>query len=90
MPVSHFENKAQMKFDMNYIIDSSPTNNRKSDLVTLEKLNKEKLNKKIVESERKTTYDEYLAKTTKNDDSFYDWSRTNKEYIKDPLKKISK
>jgi methionyl-tRNA formyltransferase len=76
-----------MKFDMNYIINSSPTSVKRSGLITLEKLNQEKINKKLFTEKKKTEYDEYLAKNSKTEDSFFDWSRTNKDFLKDPLRK---
>jgi len=46
-PVVRFDNKAELRFDMNYILESSPTKHKKTGLVTLEHLQFEKLSRKI-------------------------------------------
>jgi len=74
-PIVQFDNKAELKFDMNYIIESSPTNVRKGSLVTLEHLHMERLNRKI-EPERVVTIESKLITTEKKlekEDSFFDF-----------------
>jgi len=74
-PIVQFDNKAELKFDMNYIIESSPTNVRKSTLITLEHLHLERLNMKI-EPERVMTIENKITPTEKKlerEDSFFDF-----------------
>jgi hypothetical protein len=78
-PIVQFDNKAELKIDMNYIIESSPTNVRKNSLVTLEHLHLERLNKKIdVERVPTSTFEAAKFITTNEkvsdkDDSFFDF-----------------
>jgi len=85
-PIIRFDNKARLKFDMNYIIGSSPAVIKQQNLITLEKLNKEKLNKKLV-VDRKNEYEEYLVKASKTEDSFFDWNDKNKEIVRESYKR---
>jgi len=65
-PIVQFE-KAELKLDMNYIIETSPI--KKSGLITLESLHNEKINRKIG-YERKECVDREM----KYDDDFFDFS----------------
>ena len=74
---------------MNYIIGSSPTVIKHQNLITLDKLNKEKLNKKLV-VDRKNEYEEYLVKASKTEDSFFDWNVKNKEIVRESYRRDNK
>lgn len=88
-PIIRFDNKARLKFDMNYIIGSSPIIIKQQNLVTLEKLNKEKANKKLL-IDKRNEYDEYLVKASKTEDSFFDWNLNNKENLKESYRRNNK
>ena len=71
-PVVQF-GKAELRLDVNHIIENSPTNFIKPGLVTLESLHNEKINRKIgfegkisAEAKEEVKYD--------NDDDFFDFS----------------
>ena len=74
-----FENKAELKFDMNYIIENSPTKTRKQ-LVTIKDLQLEKFarnlefDKEKHESQINTYINRFkVLKEANKEDSFFDF-----------------
>jgi len=74
-PIVQFDNKAELKFDLNYILENSPTNFKKTGLVTLEHLQFERLSRKI-EPEKMFVVETKTRTNEKKsgDDSFFDFN----------------
>jgi hypothetical protein len=80
-PVIQYENKAELKFDLNYIMQSSPTNTFGNKLITLSELAKEKAVRRInMEMNTKVEVVNYKGKDDRldNDDSFFDFKGSDK------------
>jgi len=74
-PIVRLDNKADLKVDFNYILGCSPSNTK--GLITLEKFNNEKINRKIG-CEKKSSKEIYSLNTKPNSDNhdpFFDFSR---------------
>ena len=89
-PIEQKENNCQFRIDLNNIIGGSPTNIRRSELITLEKLNKEKVIQKVFPDKKNTVKAENLSKYSNDEDRFFDFKRGNKESICESFGKISK
>jgi len=74
-PIVQFDNKAELKFDMNYILESSPTNFKRAGLITLEHLKFERMSKRIEPKDKFVIENKIRAIEKKSgDDSFFDFS----------------
>ena len=87
-PTIHFDHKAELRFDINYILDNSPINLRKNSLVTLEQLRQAKQMNKL-NPEKNAILGIRESKEKKlDDDSFYEFKCINILIIDKGIKSV--